>query len=358
MENNLLNSIIKINHSLPCTAMPHRTIRVPSDEPAMSVCLWVVSRFGWKIYFYLLFVHKQKTPRIIYMMSGFVLNSVRTLHSHTERGAAEEWKEKQTHTHGDADTPNLQVFVCALLTFYGASRVCAAKWFGYLRYGCFGCSFRFSLNLPAFFRVFAFIALSWCSRRPSTSIGFCWAASASSRVATTTTCDEWEKRKRAACVCFTQKCGLKWIQLGMRATNTLTARCRHHFVGVCMALATVRLLRCNTICDLFVRRMAYAGLLRTFNIYCPTTYTIKGLLRLYTCELDSQIFYDFRRQPNLFASTRINNRRQPRDAPKSTNFRSSFSIPFICRPLSHCVAWPSESKHYKSLTAFYGCEMR
>lgn len=83
---------------------------------------------------------------VFYFMSGFVLNSVSahcTVHTES-RSIGEEWKRKE----GKTDKHQILEFLCAV---YMAHLVCA-EWFGYLRYGRFGC-FSFFANrqfLPCF----------------------------------------------------------------------------------------------------------------------------------------------------------------------------------------------------------------
>lgn len=171
MGNNLLNSIIKIkpSHAMSCRSYYTIIQRAHTIATCFRVHMsgsGVVSCFGWKIYFHL-FVYTVHSVRVrthsrIIIWVDLCLKSVHMYWLHyiyTE--SIIRWVERKTDTH----IPNLlQVFCFCLsvrcLRFTAHPVWMPAKWFGYLRYGCFGC-FSFSLILPAFFRIFAFILFSW-----------------------------------------------------------------------------------------------------------------------------------------------------------------------------------------------------
>lgn len=206
MENNLLNSIIKINHARPgqwCVCV--FVFYIPSPLVPMSICLESLAALLWleNLFLFVLSYAHSAHNTIIYIMSGFVLKNARTgrtanyTHTHTGHQTS---RKKTRHTNESSSFCR-----CAVHVLWQV-------WFGYLRYGSlrllcrrlssvFSLSFRFSYDAherqqPTKTRT---------SQMSQKKIGFL------SSMVSRATNNEWARKteRRVECVCSTQKCGLK-----------------------------------------------------------------------------------------------------------------------------------------------------
>lgn len=161
--------------------------------------------------FFLLFVlsyaHSAHNT-IIYIMSGFVLKSVRTgstaNYTHTQTHTGHQTSRKKTrHTNESSSFCPCAVYVLWQL------------WFGYLRYGRFGCCVAGFLPCFRFHFVFLTMHTNVSSRPPLVLVifewakrksGFCWAAHQVCFASGQRWNNEWARKRerRVECVFYTE----------------------------------------------------------------------------------------------------------------------------------------------------------